>query len=173
MKDAARHAAYKRELRCRKAQGWRRPTLEENFWSKVRKSDGCWEWTGGKSRWGYGIFACGGCKTAHRVAYAMAHGPIPDGMQVLHRCDNPACVRADHLFIGTNADNVADKVSKGRQWTPVGEKHPRSKLTVDQVREIRAGRAAGVHGKDLAARYGVTHALIYAIANRRVWKHVA
>ena len=102
----------------------------------------------------------------------MANGPIPAGMQVLHRCDNPPCVRPDHLFLGTNKDNVDDKMAKGRHKCPHGTDHHRAKLTEDQVREIRRLRSAGEEIKPLAKRFGVTHPLISAIANRRIWKHV-
>ena len=89
------------------------------FWLKVAKSDGCWEWTAGRSTGGYGQFKLyinGRHRTinAHRAGWLLFKGPIPDGMEVCHRCDNPPCVRLDHLFLGTISDNARDMVAKGR-----------------------------------------------------------
>jgi len=87
----------------------------DRFWSKVSKSDKCWEWTAAKTGHGYGIFQFEGkLQKAHRVAWVLAMGPIPGGMFVLHRCDNPLCVRLTHLFLGTQQDNVLDAMRKGR-----------------------------------------------------------
>lgn len=94
----------------------------ETFWSKVDTTGECWLWLAARiPPYGYGNF--GGTqdgvrwvKLAHRHAYELAHGPIPEGMWVLHRCDNPPCVRPDHLFLGTHADNMRDMVAKGRHW---------------------------------------------------------
>jgi hypothetical protein len=89
------------------------------FWSRVEKSDGCWLWTGGRFSTGYGSFSVGGrVRVASRLAYAYTHGPIPDGLFVCHHCDTPLCVRPDHLFLGTNADNMRDAYRKGRVRPP-------------------------------------------------------
>ena len=95
-------------------------TLRERFFEKVTKTNGCWIWTAcTHHQWGYGHFGVGG-KTlaAHRVSWELHFGPIPDGLLVCHRCDNPPCVNPDHLFLGTNADNAADRVAKGRSVYP-------------------------------------------------------
>lgn len=121
------------------------PTMEERFWAKVDKSSGpdaCWPWTDHRDRSGYGRFHETGKRQqdmAHRSAWRIAHGPIPDGLQVLHRCDNPPCVNPAHLFLGDCADNARDKVAKGR----VGATPYRPRLTPETVREIRRRRALG------------------------------
>jgi len=132
-----------------------------------RGPDQCWGWTGFKFR-GYGrLRTTSGVVGAHRIAYEMAHGPIPTGMTVLHRCDNPECTNPHHLMIGTNQDNNADRNAKGRQAK--GETHARAVLTDDEVRSIRGSDESG---PVLAGRYGVTKATIYAIKRGRTWRHL-
>ena len=95
----------------------RRRPLYDRFWEKVRTGKGCWEWQGGRAAFGHGLIHLGnGNKLvqAHRVAWELANGPIPDGLCVLHHCDNPPCVRPTHLFLGTLGDNARDMVAKGR-----------------------------------------------------------
>ena len=85
------------------------------FWSRVQQSPSCWEWTGHRSEDGYGTLRFNGqMQKAHRVAWQLTNGLIPDRFHVLHRCDNPPCVRPEHLFLGSNHDNVLDRHSKGR-----------------------------------------------------------
>lgn len=88
------------------------------FWSKVNRTEGCWLWAGSKrSEMGYGSFVVRGRSfAAHRVSWELTHGPIPPGLKVLHKCDVPACVNPDHLFLGTDKDNHQDKAAKGRHW---------------------------------------------------------
>lgn len=142
------------------------------FWKKVDKGDGagCWLWTGKCRRNGrYGRFGINRKSlAAHRVSYEMAHGPIPDGMLVCHHCDTPLCVRPDHLFLGTSADNTADMVAKRRH--PHHESNGRAKLTVLQVEFIRAMYAlGGIRQKDLAGIYGVTQTNVYRVVNGLIW----
>lgn len=97
-------------------------TLEERFWEKVDKSGECWVWTAkAKSAFGYGMLQRGargeGLVMAHRLSYELHFGPIPNGLCVLHSCDNPPCVRPDHLHLGTKADNMREKVERGRAVT--------------------------------------------------------
>lgn len=142
--------------------------MAARFWLKVNKTDGCWLWTGHVQNYGYGEF---GRKPrrwlAHRYSYTLAHGEIPKGQLVLHRCDTPRCVRPEHLFLGTDADNTADKVAKGRHG---------GKLTPEQVREIKREllENQGKYGfqTELARRYGVSDTQISSITKGKQWKHV-
>src|SRR5438552_17574643 len=104
---------------------------KDRFWRKVLKSDGCWIWQGSRSDTGYGCFYDGHAFSAHRYSWELHFGAISDGECVLHRCDNRACVRPDHLWIGTKADNSRDMADKGREIVPVlqGESHGEHKLT--------------------------------------------
>jgi hypothetical protein len=139
-------------------------SMLERFWSRVRPEigDACWMWTANKFGHGYGSFVIGNKRRqAHRVSWEIAYGPIPDGMCVCHRCDVPACVRPDHLFLGTYADNNADRDAKGRTST----KHQAALrlLTIEQAREIRRRHAAGEIQKRLAREFGVNHGIVRAI----------
>jgi hypothetical protein len=171
----ARHyMAWKRngdptEVRQRQIHG---KTVAERLTAYTRQSDACWEWTGARNLQGYGVLRVGeSARLAHRITWELEHGKIPVGLVVLHRCDNPGCVRPGHLFLGTNADNVADMDAKGRRRSkpPKGSAHPKSKLTDEAVREIRGSPTMG---RDLAIKYGVSQALISDVRKNRIWKHV-
>lgn len=152
----------------------------------------CWEWKGRRSSDGYGAFRIRKRQHgAHRVAYELAHGSIPRGMIVCHRCDNPPCVRPDHLFLGTDQDDTDDKVRKGRQRGAPGDRNAsrarpeclkrgedasNSKLTEAQVRAIRAeydasDKRRGIY-VEIAKRYPVTPDNVSLIARRKNWRHV-
>ena len=146
-----------------------------NFWAKVdvRGPDDCWEWTAFKDR-GYGVFGVfgvtGGPQGAHRVSAHLAGMKI-EGLYVCHHCDNPCCVNPNHLFVGTNADNMRDKMQKGRGAK--GESAGPAKLTADQVLEMRALYATGRWTqKGLADRYSVSPEQVCNIVNRKQWKHI-
>ena len=144
------------------------------FWAKVEKTaTDCWLWTGSKHQSGHGLFTMGkDGRTigAHRFAYEQVYGPIPYGLIVCHHCDNPSCVRPDHLFLGTRAINNQDRDIKGRQAK--GQSIWRSKLTEDDICAIRS--ASGKRGflKALAEHYGVAQRTISAIRHGRLWKHI-
>lgn len=150
-----------------------------DFWARVEKTATCWLWTGyvHRQRGGYGSFCVrrGYAVQAHRAAWMLTHGALPDGLCVLHRCDVPPCVNPDHLFVGTHADNTADMLAKGR-WkapqVPIGEAHYRAKLTAEAVRRLRADRGAGARLSTLAARYGCSLPQAHRVVRRVAWKHV-
>lgn len=147
--------------------------LKIRFWKFVDKSQGCWLWTGVRNNVGYGrINPGGGSKryaSAHRISWLLAHGQSPPrGMCVLHRCDNRLCVNPDHLFLGTNSENMADMVGKGR--AAKGEKNVHAKLTLEQVRHIRRSKSEGAKVSALAKQFGVTQATIYYIVSGTTWR---
>jgi hypothetical protein len=160
----------------------------ERFWPKVRKADGdgCWEWHASVGRSGYGTFTCKGVTWgSHRFSWAAANGQIPPGMSVLHRCDNKLCVRPDHLFLGTQADNMADKMAKGRQQRglghgshtmperrPRGERHGQAILDAPRVRGLRALKSVGFTCAELARMYGISPSLTWQVVGRVIWRHV-
>jgi len=148
--------------------------LIKRFLDKVEvdEESGCWEWCGGKAC-GYGqLKVAGKMLKAHRVAYELFVGKIPDGLFVCHSCDNPGCVNPTHLFLGTHQDNMNDMSRKGRGTKAKGEKHGMAKLTESQVREIRQ-----LYGKynqrKLAEMFGVDQATISYIINNKLWTHVS
>lgn len=150
-------------------------TFTERFWSKVQKSDGCWFWLAGKHRSGYGWFSLrrGRSDFAHRVAYTLTRGEIPSGLCVLHACDVRACVRPDHLFVGTKRDNNMDMTEKGRNGSCPGERHPRAKLNVETVRAIRAMRDNGtLNNAHMAAKLGVSHQAVSSVVRELTWRGV-
>lgn len=192
-RDRSRTGRFFCSRRC-VLQSLKKPwTADEFFWPNVNVVDdasSCWEYQKLDSRGNYGAIKVNGRPLrAHRLSWELHFGPIPEGVFVCHRCDNPPCVRPDHLFLGTPADNSADMVAKGRSYTPSGADHysarspekvrrgeaaPRAILTEGQVRDIRRRLAAGgITQRALSAEYGVSPATIGIIASGRVWKHVA
>lgn len=146
------------------------------FWRRIpakRPADKCWPWQGTLSTLGYGQFTHGKgvIIAAHRYSYEIHHGDIPTGLFVCHSCDRPDCVNPKHLFVGTTQDNTADMVAKERNvW---GERHHSSKLTREQVLDIRRTYVKGGVGMPtIARRYGVNTATIYHIVHRKTWKRI-
>lgn len=140
-----------------------------NFDDYFSKQEGCWEWRG-PMRWnGYGQFSLGGkCVLAHRFSYERQYGPIPLGLFVCHRCDNPSCVNPDHLFAGTQRENMQDMAAKGRHGGPDlrGEAHPMARITREVAQAIRVDLRPA---KDVSAQYGVSKSLVWAIRSGRLW----
>lgn len=146
-------------------------TLEERFWSKVdrRALHECWPWLRSRNAARYGNFRLKRSERAHRVAWILTHGPIPNGLHVLHRCDNPPCCNPGHLFLGTDADNVADKVSKGRQQRLKGSAGSNARLTAQEVAEIRMTSGKDRRDKEIAAKFGISRHYVSMIRNGRNW----
>lgn len=141
----------------------------DRFWRNVRRADPstCWEWTGSRMTRGYGQFwYLGAPAGAHRVAYTLSHGPIPEGQHILHRCDNRLCCNPDHLSAGSHADNMQDAASKKRLSVPRPNRH---RLTTAQLQEVDALLAAGVKRVRIADRFGVSKSWVslYARGLRR------
>ena len=157
----------------------RKRPLGERFWafaSKGRKND-CWQWNGSVNNNGYGrLNRNGRIVYAHRLSYELAYGCVPDGVDVLHRCDNPPCVNPTHLFLGTQADNNLDCREKGRHSCgirPRGERHSRAKLTERDVKKIHRLHGEGkVSHKLLGEMFGVSRSAISLVLSRKNWSHV-
>lgn len=148
----------------------RAATMPERFWARVNKSGECWLWTGYRNKAGYGVTGVTPrSRLAHRVAFELSRGTLPPRQSVCHHCDNPACVRPDHLFLGDHVANTTDKVSKGRQAR--GTSFRRAKLTETMVRRIRVELGTRKQ-REIAADYGVDPSVISDIAHGRSWKHV-
>jgi hypothetical protein len=150
-------------------------------------ADGCWLWSGKTDSDGYGTLRFPGGRTTHRLAWILENGPIPSGLQVLHRCDVPACCRPSHLRVGTSQDNVADRIARGRSRTPTGDAHwtrrnphliPRgetksqAKLTASKVRKMRRLHAKGTKLTVIATQFGIHYQHAFRIVHRLRWAHV-
>lgn len=145
---------------------WNSGPVEVRLWRRVKrgKRSACWEWRGSWATNGYGRMRVGSkIMSVHRVAWEVTNGPVPDGLFVCHKCDNKLCCNPRHLFIGTAADNNADRDRKGRTRAPKGENHPHSKLTLAQVRVIKERIKAGESSALLAYQYAVTRNAINQI----------
>jgi hypothetical protein len=137
--------------------------------------DGCWTFSGARNQNGYGQFRIGERRVnqrvnAHRVAWVLENGPIPDGLLVCHKCDQPSCVRPSHLWLGTSADNQADMSKKGRSTT--GEKSGKAKLRQRDVLAIRRLAAGGRRHSTIADRYRIATGYVSQIVWRKSWQHL-
>ena len=141
---------------------------EELFWKRVAKTPTCWLWTGYKTKGGYGLLTVNSKSyTAQRFSWILHNGPIPFGLDVLHKCDNPPCVNPDHLFLGTQQDNVVDSVNKGRFRIRQGKGQ---KLTKSQVSHIKFLLGSGKSGASLARKFGVSRQSINYIKLGKTWR---
>lgn len=147
-------------------------TLRERFEAKVIKNDdGCWGWLGamwdGRPR----IWMEGRVRYGYQASWVLHFGPIPEGMNVCHHCDNGACCRPDHLFIGTHTDNMRDALEKGR--SALGERHGNARLTEKLVRYIREQRRLGRSQRAIAEEIGVVRGTVEFVDQGKTWRHVA
>ena len=158
-------------------------SLSERFWSKVEKrgADDCWVWTGGRQTVGYGrINVKGRYFGAHRVAYELTNGPIPDGVGhhgacVLHSCDNRLCVNPAHLSVGSHAENMADRDAKNRQRgvSQPGAKNPNARLSAEAAQTIRFLRRSTLLTAPVVAKlFGVTRQTVHRVVTRQAWADV-
>lgn len=147
---------------------YRRYSLEDKLAARTVKGPGCWNVTGAAVHGGY-VHINHGKKfiKAHRIAWELAHGPIPAHLRVLHSCDNPRCVNVAHLRLGTQAENVHESIRKGRYNT-----YGHQKLNAEQVLAIRAAWRGGALQKDIAKAFGCSKNHVSAIVNRRCWDHL-
>lgn len=153
--------------------------FQDRFWRKVDKTvpNGCWLWTACKNVDGYGSFPCEELQEhrAHRISWILANGPIPAGSSVLHKCptgENPSCVNPDHLYLGTQTDNMQDTVAAGTHFSMRGEAHANSLLDAAAIREIRMNYNR-ITVKELASRFNVTIAAVRDVAKGRSWQCVS
>lgn len=150
-------------------KGSRAPMTERIAKHTRRAANGCLEWTGALNDAGYGRLIDGRRNVrAHRANWELHNGPIPDGLLVLHRCDNPKCVDPKHLFLGTNTDNIRDMVCKGRGL--VGEHHGNSRTTLADVQAIRAASPSLTH-KELADIFHLSFQQVSRIRRGEAWNH--
>lgn len=147
---------------------------EERFWEKVEKTESCWNWIGSRNADGYGVLDIDGLNyRAHRFVLEIEGGKIPSSIKVCHKCDNPICVNPDHLFLGSQADNVKDMRDKGRAsdyFTKKGHEHPKAKFTEDEIRTIKQLAGEGISQRKIAERYGVAQQTISRIINGRRYR---
>ncbi len=151
-----------------------RRAMGDRFWSFVSKAgeDDCWYWIAYTNPGGYGMMQRSGRGTvdrAHRISWKIHYGPIPNGSHVLHRCDVRNCVNPRHLFLGTNADNVADKVSKNRTARIVGSRNGLARLSEYQVVSLRALMDGGMSIKALSRQWPIPGSTLRHIKYRRTW----
>jgi HNH endonuclease len=151
-------------------------SLKRRFWAKVQKMPGCWLWKA-RTRKGYGSINQGRRNTpiaAHKVSWILHNGEVPDGLCVLHHCDNRPCTNPAHLFLGTKKDNTADMIKKGRSrlgQPQIGEHNGRARLTWKKVEEMRQWRAADRPTiKTIAVHYGMSMSAVHSVLKGDHWK---
>ena len=145
------------------------------FWSKVEKTESCWNWKAAKSKAGYGVFHLGrglGTINSHRFVFQMKYGEIHKGLFVCHTCDNPACLNPDHLFLGTQKDNMMDMVKKGRANPMKGEKNHWTTITEDMARYIKNKVLEGIKVIDIHRETGVNYNIITDIKRNKSWRWI-
>lgn len=143
--------------------------VRASFWSMVDKTGDCWLWTGYRQPDGYGQFRANSkFYNSHKFAYELAYGPVPDGLEVMHTCDQPHCCNVAHMHLGTHLDNMRDCYNKRRH--AFGMRNTRAKLTDGQVRELRVLRDQGWKFHELSARFGISSSHACNIYGRKAWR---
>lgn len=145
----------------------------DRFWARLDRGDpsGCWPWPGHVSEWGYGRLTVAGERWyAHRYAWSLANGEIPEGLDICHSCNNPPCCNPAHLYLDTIAGNQTFMVEQGRSSR--GEKRHNAKLDATKVVQIREMAAAHVSQYEIADHFGVSQQCIWCVVNGRTWRHV-
>ena len=147
-------------------------TLKDILITNIKIFNNCWEWQGTKTTDGYGIFYHDKIiYYTHRLSYELFVDKIPDGLQILHSCDNPCCINPEHLRVGTNYDNVQDRQAKNRQAK--GISHGRHKLTENEVLEIKRLYSTGKYTQqELSDNFNMSRSHICNIINNKFWKHI-
>lgn len=149
-------------------------TIEDLLSQYTVDVNGCWVWVRSLTRGGYGqVWYRPRLYRAHRLSYMHHVGPIPAGLDILHKCDNPPCINPDHLYPGTKQDNSDDMVAKGRHRSLQGEANPRAKLTEAAVQEIRKYWTDGMTQKAIAPIFGVDRSLVSEVLAGKRWAHVS
>jgi len=151
------------------------PLFQDRFWKKVDKRgpNDCWNWTAVKHERGYGHMEIQNKNyKTHRLSWEFINGKIPDGLCCLHKCDNTSCCNPAHLFLGTQRDNMRDMVQKGRNNPRIGTENGNSKLSEQNVLEIRKLHHEGMKNKRISIMYKVSETTICHVVNRKTWKHV-
>ena len=175
---ACRAARATREYRERRAaQGFiHEKEWAERFLANLPDAgpDECWEWMGWRAPDGYGRFGVAGDRwRAHRLSFLLHHGDLPSGAFICHRCDNPPCCNPAHLYAGGPATNVQDMVERNRLVNLAGEASGASRITKEQVRQIRDLAELGVYQRDIARRFGISQSQVSNIVTRKHWLTVA
>ncbi len=165
------------KLKCRTRSFSNFDTDENRFWARVKKTKSCWEWTGTKRKGGYGILKSNGkMVVASRFSYELLVIPIPNGLIVCHKCDNPGCVNPTHLFLGTHLTNALDKMQKGRHGGLIGSEHPNAILDPPTIRKIRIAkyvRYSKEYGYPaIAKRFGTTPMNVIRIRRKERYRNV-
>lgn len=150
------------------------PEFQQHFWSRFVKQGDCLLWTGSRDKNGYGkIRVLHKLWLVHRLAWTLNHGPIPDGLSVLHKCDNPSCAADSHLFIGDQFANMQDMTHKGRSRNSTGEHNPRAKITDAVAAQIKQQCANGLKLRTIADQFCVSIQCVNHIATGYTWKHLS
>lgn len=150
-----------------------RKSTEEDFWRMCEKGGECWNWKKATNNDGYGILTFHGkAWKAHRLAYHFSNSGIPDGMVICHTCDNPKCVNPDHLYAGTQQQNVKDRVKRRRSGNLKGVNNGKAKLSESDVLKIRSACDSGDRYSDVATKFGISDSHAGLIHKRRAWGHI-